>query len=340
MNDRLRVADSSSLMDILMRAGMRKDPLDKDSFMELLDLAISSQNTDSPDVRPRDDRKRPGGVIKLRTECPVIIIPDIHGRSQLLLSVLQLEYDGNTVLHLMQQDRLQILCLGDAFHTEVNCQEQWLKAFSEFQEDFEEHEAMDREMLLNLRTLEILLRLKVHFGPGFHFLKGNHENISNENENGNYSFGKYAHEGDMVKRWCQKFYGDDYISKMTEYERNLPLLAVGESFLASHAEPEDYYSYEDILNYRDHPDVVYGLTWTTNDRDRLSSVWSMLEDFLPQSDKNEKQYYFGGHRHITGRYHLRAGRKFVQIHNPEKYIIALIRPGKEIELDRDIMELE
>ena len=65
----------------------------------------------------------------------------------------------------------------------------------------------------------------------------------------------------------------------------------------------------------------------------------MLEYYVG-SDNSTSSLYFGGHRVITGLYNLRAGGKYVQIHNPDKFIIALIQPDKEIDLEEDIVEIE
>jgi hypothetical protein len=339
MDSRDITGSDKKLFDFFLDIGTRKSLPDKLQLMELLDQTISACYQDSEISRPRDIEGNPGGIINLDKNLPVLIVPDIHGRSQLLISMLQYPVNGIPAFKLLAEGKLQVLCLGDVFHTEVGCQEHWLKAFEEYQNGFEWHDEMDREMVLNFRTMEILLQMKRLFGPAFHFLKGNHENINNDNLDGNYSFGKYAHEGEMVKHWCEMFYGIDTIEKMKTLEKLLPLLAIGDHFLASHAEPDDFYPPDAVINYRRNPDVVYGLTWTTNDRDRLASVWKMLDTYL-DDQRGRSTLYFGGHRHISGRYHLRAGRRFVQIHNPDKYIIALIRPSVEIDLDRDIIELE
>ena len=44
-------------------------------------------------------------------------------------------------------------------------------------------------------TLCALLLLKINFPQNFHFLKGNHENIYNITENGDFAFKKIADEG-------------------------------------------------------------------------------------------------------------------------------------------------
>jgi hypothetical protein len=84
--------------------------------------------------------------------------------------------------------------------------------------------------------------------------------------------------------------------------------------------------------------VVSGLTWTDNDQADPRNVASMLEALL--GEEAEHGYYFGGHRAVEGRYRLRAGGRFVQIHDPSRFVIACCPASGEIDLDRDIREIE
>jgi hypothetical protein len=38
-------------------------------------------------------------------------------------------------------------------------------------------------------------------------------------------------------------------------------------------------------------------------------------------------------------YNLRADGRYVQIHNPDRYIMAFLEPGRDIDLDTDIVDL-
>jgi hypothetical protein len=198
---------------------------------------------------------------------------------------------------------------------------------------------MDEEMGESLGIMEMVMEVKSAFPRYFHFLKGNHENIANEQGGGNHPFRKYAYEGSMVTQYVRQFYGDEFFESYYEFEKNLPLFAIGKNFVVSHAEPAVFFEREDIVNYRDRPDVVEGLTWTANDEAEDDSVERMLEYYL-QTDEHHELYYFGGHRPVRGTYELRANGRYVQIHNPERFIIALIQPEGEIDLEGDILEVE
>ena len=155
-----------------------------------------------------------------------------------------------------------------------------------------------------LGTMEMVMETKLAFPAHFHFLKGNHENIANEEGEGNFPFRKFALEGAMVEDYLRRFYGEETLGTWARFEKQLPLLAVGSPFLASHAEPRDFYPRDRVVGYRDDPEVVAGLTWTDNDEAEPGSVAGMLEHYLGLEAAAAR--YFGGHRPIGGAYGLRA----------------------------------
>jgi hypothetical protein len=191
----------------------------------------------------------------------------------------------------------------------------------------------------SLGIMEMVMLIKCAFPDNFHFLKGNHENITNERGGGNYPFRKYAYEGAMVFEYITKFYGTEFLHAYYTFEKQLPLLAIGRNFLISHAEPQYLYEYNDVLHYKDNPHVIQGLTWTDNNAAEYGSVREMLEIYLELTDLTGC-YYFGGHRAILGKFSKRADGKYIQIHNPNKFIVGLIQPEGDIDLERDIIELK
>jgi hypothetical protein len=185
--------------------------------------------------------------------------------------------------------------------------------------------------------MEMVMRLKRDYPRRFHFLKGNHENILNEEGRGNHPFRKFAYEGEMVKEYVQRFYGDELLEAYADFERELPLLTAAGNFLVSHAEPARFFSPEEVIGCRLNDEVVYGLTWTPDDGADEGSVEEMLAAYCREP---EGAYYFGGHRPVRGRYALRAAGRYVQIHNPEGTAVAVLQPGKAIDPERDVITLD
>jgi hypothetical protein len=198
---------------------------------------------------------------------------------------------------------------------------------------------MDQEMVESLGVMETVMRVKAEAPGFFHFLKGNHENISNELGGGNYPFVKFVEEGEMVSSYVRHFLGEDFLDAYYRFEKNLPLVALGESFVVSHAEPARAFEREEIIEYRDREDVVAGLTWTDNDKARRGSVGEMLARLLGP-ERAAGAYYFGGHRPVQGLYHARAGGRYIQFHNPGRQIVVRLAPGQPIDPKRDIVEVE
>ena len=317
----------------------REVPPQAVDYRQKLEKVIGVLDDEDATLRPRNSLGKPGGLICLRADLPVVIVPDLHARMDFLLHVLQFRYNGShTVMQGLASGKLQVLCVGDGFHAESRAADRWKAAFVEFRAGYKEHRQMDEEMRESLGLMEMVMETKTHYPALFHFLKGNHENITNEEGEGNYPFGKFAYEGEMVTAYITKFYGKEFLQSYSRFEKSLPLLGVGRNFMVSHAEPRTYYSKDMIIDCYMNPEVIYDLTWTADDEAERGSVQKMLDSYLT-SAQGDETYYFGGHRTIKSLYNLRANGRYVQIHNPQKHIIALLRQDRAIDIENDIIEL-
>lgn len=314
-------------------------PPDADAFRRSVGAALDSLRAEAAAVRPPDRSGKPGGVVRLSREIPTLIVPDIHGRMDFLIRVFGYEpRPGERTLALLAQGGIQVLCLGDGMHAEGRAAARWRAALGEFNDGWRRRVNMDEEMRESLGVMAMVMEAKRYFPEHFHFLKGNHENIANEAGGGNFPFRKFALEGLMVSDYMRRFYGEEILGEMAAFEKELPLLAVGHGFLASHAEPAEFFTEERVVEYRQDADVVAGLTWTDNGEADPESVPAMLDAYLGEEAKGA--YYFGGHRAVEGSYRLRAGGRFVQIHDPARSVIACCPPSGEIDLDRDVRDIE
>ena len=290
-------------------------------------------------VRPRDSAGRPGGIVELHKELPTLLLPDIHARPGLVWAALNYVLpDSTRVLEALLSGSVQLVCLGDYFHGEGRVRSRWKRALGEFSERFRSHAAMDGEMTESLSVVMMLARLKCAIPNRVHLLKGNHENIRNESGRGNHPFGKYAYEGAMVLEYVRMVYTEPIIAQLYEFEKRLPLLAIGRYFLITHAEPARFFSRDEIIEYRNRDDVVYGLTWTDNEQAEAGTVGRMLSHYLGAQEA-DSALHFGGHRPIPGMYNLRAAGRYVQIHNPSRYIMAILPPERPANLEADVIDL-
>lgn len=323
----------------LLKILKRPDPPVGDEYMVVIDKINDVLTNENKQIRPADKNNLPGGLIYLKKNIPTIIVPDLHARCDFFANILfYKDTDNVTILEKMAKNEIQIVCVGDGFHAEARAFVRWQNAFEEFLDEYSVHKYIDEEMKESLGVMEMVMETKLAFPENFHFLKGNHENILNELGNGNYPFRKFSFEGQMVRSYIEKFYGEDFLHNYANFEKNLPVFAVGKNFLISHAEPLSFFKEKEIINYRNNADLIVGLTWTDNDAAASDSVINMLTHYI---DRNivDKSYYFGGHRPISSLYNPRALGKYIQIHNPDKYIIAYIKSDKDINLDKDIIEL-
>ena len=319
----------------LERIARRPAPPEPAALADAARRARDALAGELPDRRPTDAQGRPGGLIRLDPQLPTLIVPDLHARLDFFSSLLGRRLQAEAaVLEELAAGSLQVLCLGDGMHAEARAATRWEKALREFRGGFRRHTAMDEEMRESLGLMELVMELKCAFPSFFHFLKGNHENIANEEGGGNHPFAKFALEGELVVDYMRRFYGDDVLAAFYRFEKDLPLLAVGRAFLASHAEPAELYTPEQVVDYRERSKVVEGMTWTGDGSAEPGSVERMLEHYLGCT---QSCYYFGGHRPVYGRYRL-AGR-YVQIHDPARWAVALIPAAGEIDLERDILDI-
>jgi hypothetical protein len=324
----------------LLEIFKRQQVPDLDEYSRVLKKVNAVLMSEDEQIRPRDPSGLPGGIIYLKKNIPTLIVPDIHARMDFILNIM-LDKGPDNICNLqkLESDELQIVCVGDGVHGEKRAAKRWSQAYKEFQSDFSKHVNIDEEMKESFGTMEMIMEVKSNFPSNFHFLKGNHENIKNEEGGGNFPFIKFSYEGPIVAYYVNKFYGEDFLNLYSEFEKNMPLLAVGKNFVISHSEPMDFYSKEEIIGYRNKPGVVEGLTWTADDAANNGSVKQMLDYYIENEQDKNNCFYFGGHRPVKNLYNSRANGQYVQIHNPDKFIIVNIGEN-DINLERDIIELK
>ena len=354
--------DKDSFLNKLQSFYNAKTLPEESEYIDFLSKSIKTLENESINYRPLSDLKTCGGLLDFYSyEKCIIVVPDLHGRADFLLKLLNyifphkfishefLQKESNsekefTVLDLLINDEIKIICVGDGVHSEIRGYERWKKAYAEYNKTGniltpEMHE----EMKENISTMQIVMELKNTFVENFHFLKGNHENVLNITDFQNYSFRKFAQEGDMCRMFLQEYYGDLVLHLINEWENLLPICALFKNYAVSHAEPAKKYTKDEIINYKNPAsDVIIGFTWTPNDlvEDRtVVSIYNQLTNGCQFSQNASKFLWFGGHRPVPERYLTRQNGKYVQIHNPEKMNVAILKPGTEFNFEEDIVEV-
>ena len=65
-----------------------------------------------------------------------------------------------SVLQKLAGNKLQVVCVGDGFHSEGKFAERWKKAFDEFQNLYRTRKHMDAEMRASMGVMEMVMELK------------------------------------------------------------------------------------------------------------------------------------------------------------------------------------
>jgi len=331
--------DTTEILEQLNNATSRKGQPSASWYMPALENALSTLELEDYNYRPYAEQNGPGGLIYLKKDIPTIIVPDLHARTGFIRALVNWSFsnDSNPVIELLQKGGVQIVCLGDGVHSEARAADRWRKALIEYSDGFKKHKHMDAEIRESFGLMEMIMILKSAYPSHFHFLKGNHENIANERADGNLPFRKFAMEGSMFRDYTEMFLGEEFFNMYYRFEKNLPLLTIGNNFLVSHSEPAAYHSREEIINYRHKSAVVKDFTWTANDEAEEGSVEAMLKEFFPEAEP--PLYYFGGHRPVSGTYATRASGRYIQLHNPDRYIIAAVPSNNSFDPNQHILDI-
>lgn len=291
---------------------------------------------------------RAGSLLDFTAEeaLPLIVVPDLHARGYFLNDVLNYTLPesfcaagehGNrmTVRDRLDAHAIRVVCVGDALHSEMRGRERWIRAYMERLQGIRSGEAMTEEMAEGLMLLMQVMRLKVKYSKLFHFLKGNHENIRNRRGGGDYPFCKFTDEGAMTNDFMREVYGDDAVYVIGCFEDALPLAAMANNCVISHAEPRRAFTREEIINAREEESTVEALTWTANGEAQERAAAEVISQL-----GIEDGVYITGHRPVKGQYNLRAAGLVVQIHNPDKEQIALVRTDRKFDPERDIVSVD
>ncbi len=327
----------ADLLHELKAIAARRNIPDENAYLDLVKRSTDLLRHEPAEFRPLDSGGVSGGLLLFTDGIPTLIVPDIHGRTDFFLKVLEYQiFPNKKLLEALAAGTARLLCLGDAFHAEDRARKRWDRAYQLFLSGNPVNRPMMQEMAENFALMEMIMRCKCAFPKYVHFLKGNHENILNEEGNGNHPFRKFAEEGEMVREFVIHQYGEGFLKTCDLLEKSFPLCAVGERFIASHAEPARFYAKDELINSWKYLDVILGLSWTGNDAAAEGSVDEMLSEYLPSVPD---ALYFGGHRPVPGIFALRAGNRFVQINNPKRNIIAVIPSDRKFNLKTDIKVL-
>jgi hypothetical protein len=295
-----------------------------------LRAALEAGQAIPPELRPRaPGSASPGGLVQLPHQKPCILVPDLHARPAFVDALLRTEFPtlGEPLHSSLEHDRASLLFLGDIPHGEgEESAERWIQAYAKIAAARDAaailSPEMDEEMGLSLGALLRVIDLLCRFPDSVFCLKGNHDNMTNAADHGDFPFYKYADEGRMGALWLELRYGRDIARLVRRYELSLPVAAVGGNYCVSHAEPALPLPMPAIIAR--HPDVVQALIWTANGEAEEGAVAKSMEAIFESGDMARHAVWFSGHRPVSGHFALRAHGQLVQIHNPALWQVVFL----------------
>jgi len=175
---------------------------------------------------------QPGGIVELPGDKTPILVGDLHGRVENLLTLLC----QNAFLQSLEAEQAALVILGDAVHPE-------------------DADALE-DMQSSAMIMDVIFRLKLTFPDGVFFLLGNHDSFSAE------LMKDGVPQGALWDRYLTRLRGDAYRDEMRRFYSLCPLMLVSDDFVACHAgAPRVGVSRQMLVDVRQHPTLLYELTW-------------------------------------------------------------------------------
>lgn len=272
-------------------------------------------------VRPLFQKQ--GGLVQAPADVPTLILPDLHAQRDYLCAALSQKIEGETAFELLKQGRLNVLCLGDAMHSEQRNQMRWLQAEQDYLSG-KQSLALEGEIAESLGLMVMLFELKSSFPNHFFFVRGNHEDMDPERP---YAKFTQVGESNLVKAWVSRNWGEPFLKQWSATERSLPLLVSGGSFVGSHAPPERELTAGEVQKRT--PAAFRALCWSDNTRWTPGSAEESA--FLTNCRRfqiSASRPWVAGHRKVTeGLYRSQLGGKIIQI-NPIEGWVMILAPAK------------
>lgn len=274
-------------------------------------------------ARVRPIFQKQGGLVQVPGDVPTLILPDLHAQRNYLTTALAQKIDGKTAFELLQKGKLNVLCLGDAMHSEQRNQMRWMQAEQDYLEG-RQSLALEAEIAESLGLMVMIFELKASYPGHFYFVRGNHEDMDPERP---YTKFTRVGESNLVKSWISRNWGDKFLQQWAATERDMPLVASGGSFVGSHAPPERELTLQEVQKRT--PAAFRALCWSDNTQWKSGSPEEKA--FLSNCGRfgiSPSRPWVAGHRKVSeGLYRSQLGGKIIQI-NPIEGWVMILAPAK------------
>jgi hypothetical protein len=283
-----------------------------------------------------------GGLVKVPDDVPTVLLPDLHAQRDYLVQALELKLNGISVYEGLKKGTLNVVCMGDAMHSEQRCLDRWLQAEKDVSQGLQSA-AMEAEMAESLGLMAMIIDLKQAFPGRFYFVRGNHEDMNPEAPYRKFTnFG----ESNLVKKFVIQRWGVNFLNDWHQFELSLPLVAVGGSFVASHSPPGQVISEASVAKRTSQ--AFRACTWSDNPR--WVTGGPEEQAFLENCKTfrvTSKRPWLCGHRKVDGAlYRSQCDGRIIQINpnepgnhkGPRVYIVAPAK-NQEFRPARDVRQM-
>lgn len=261
--------------------------------------------------------QKQGGWVHLPEDVPTLILPDLHAQRDYLVAALSQKIDGVQAFQLLKTGRLNLLCLGDAMHSEQRQQMRWLQAEQDHLNG-RSSPALEAELVESLGLLSMIMDLKMAYPQHFYFVRGNHEDMNPERP---YTKFTQVGESNLVREWVLKKWGEKFLTQWSACEHSMPLLASGATFVGSHAPPEQEITPEQVEKRT--AAAFRALCWSDNTRWSAGSPEEKA--FLANCARfgvSPQRPWIAGHRKVyEGLYRSQLGGRLLQINPIEGWVV-------------------
>ncbi|MBI9105240.1 MAG: metallophosphoesterase [Spirochaetales bacterium] len=175
----------------------------------------------------------PGGLIDLlNVDKPVLVIGDLHGAIDNLISIV--EHEDN--IQRLKNGEIILIIIGDGMHNDQTGQM--------------------REMQSSLLVLEEVYRLILEYKESVLYIRGNHDTFEERLAKSS------IQQGLEFRNYLLEHRSESYIEATSEFFDSLPFMILGEKYIITHAGPiRNGASRHEIIDIEDNPDYVHQLVW-------------------------------------------------------------------------------
>jgi hypothetical protein len=223
-------------------------------------------------VRPKDYSGRPGGLVKLTSSAPPIIVGDLHANLANFKAIL--DHDNN--YSKIKKEQATLILLGDTVHNDMP--------------------GTLKEMDSSISMLDFVFELFKDLGTRLIYIRGNHDTFDSQ------LIKSGILQGLEFEKLLLRERGEEYVHEVREFFDVLPVFLIAKNFIISHAGPvRGGADVETLINIREDDNKYLQLQWNRVNEFRGTVPSNKeyneedIKDTLKKLELPEDTYFIVGH---------------------------------------------